>query len=289
MKVFGRLWAGAGFALTLFGIFWLPKDVADWKIAAQPWQDILSLTDQNTALWCFAIVSLLYICWMDIRPWAQSRWRDRRTSTVVKENLAIDFPSEINCHTKYGPNKRSTTYILKSSDNPFFLSLSEYFVGIKNVSNNTIHNVSAVVHLVENPIKSFPEKKLLTADGHTKLNIAPGYVAYFKIGHHAQMNSNFLSEQILVIEKAQFDKIQSQLNADEKSSFGFVIELDDNEKIYLLKNDGLRLRLGVYGDDINSSCHQFILNCKTHFNITYEGEVNSNEYLAPRPKVMGIK
>jgi hypothetical protein len=61
MKNIIRFWASIGFALTLYGIFWLPKDIEDRGDAAAAWQRWIAMFDQNTALWAFSISALLYI------------------------------------------------------------------------------------------------------------------------------------------------------------------------------------------------------------------------------------
>lgn len=45
-----------------------PKDIQDWKDAAQPWKRMLAMFDQNSALWIFACLCLAYIGWIEIRP-----------------------------------------------------------------------------------------------------------------------------------------------------------------------------------------------------------------------------
>lgn len=78
MKILARLYAAIGFTTFLFGIFWLPKDVQDWQQAAAPWKRALSMVDQNTALWIFAIAALAYIIWIDIRPWVKALLQRKR-------------------------------------------------------------------------------------------------------------------------------------------------------------------------------------------------------------------
>lgn len=80
-KKFGSLIATASF---LFAVFWLPKDLEDSPQAIQPWKRILSMVDQNTALWAFALCALAYIFWMDARPFI-SAYRNRHNSARVLE------------------------------------------------------------------------------------------------------------------------------------------------------------------------------------------------------------
>ncbi|MFN3363946.1 MAG: hypothetical protein ACK40W_08280 [Allorhizobium sp.] len=88
MNPFLRFYASIAFALTLLGVFWLPKDVQDWQDAAGPWRDLFSAVDRVTALWVFSAFALLYIFWIDLRP-------------IVKNRLGLDTQQR-----KFYPPKR---------------------------------------------------------------------------------------------------------------------------------------------------------------------------------------
>lgn len=90
-----RLGATLAFGLMLFGVFWLPKDMADWKDAAQPWGDLLSMVDQNTALWIFAFVAFVYILWVDVRPWAHGKLKARKAARYVDQPDIVAAKSKI--------------------------------------------------------------------------------------------------------------------------------------------------------------------------------------------------
>lgn len=83
MKLLLRLWAATGFTLTLFGIFWLPKDIEDRADAAAPWKRWLDLLDQNAALWVFALLATIYIVWIAVAPPILSWLRGRRPVFTV--------------------------------------------------------------------------------------------------------------------------------------------------------------------------------------------------------------
>lgn len=79
----------------LFGIFSLPKDVAESKDAAQPWRALLSMVDQNTALWAFAFVAFAYILWMDVRPWVQRKLKERKAAKYFDPPDVVAAKSKI--------------------------------------------------------------------------------------------------------------------------------------------------------------------------------------------------
>ncbi len=87
MNYFYKFWAVIGFSLTLFGIFWLPKDLSDWEQAADSWQRIFAMIDQNTALWAFSLCALAYIFWIDLRPYVKDRANSKRKLSKVEDRL----------------------------------------------------------------------------------------------------------------------------------------------------------------------------------------------------------
>ena len=52
--------------------------------------------------------------------------------------------------------------------------------------------------------------------------------------------------------------------------------------IPLLKNNNLRLILGLYADDLRATRHRFRINCTDRPEIYYEGGISPDEPLAPR-------
>jgi hypothetical protein len=67
----------------------VPKDIEDWEQAAEPWKRWLSMVDQNTALWCFAVIAFLYIFWMDVKPRIQ--WRFSRADREELRSLSEEM------------------------------------------------------------------------------------------------------------------------------------------------------------------------------------------------------
>lgn len=141
MVFLNRFKAVIGFALFLFAVFWIPKDVIDWEQAAAPWWDILAMVDQNTALWAFAVMALIYICWIDIRPllrewmgWSTrktNRWRPRQQPRF-KSLRRLVFPVTF----EYGSILR-----MNSRQNAAFIDFSVYAIRVtgRNNRNREMH------------------------------------------------------------------------------------------------------------------------------------------------------
>lgn len=101
----GHFWQFLGFGLTLFGIFWLPKDLSDAGEAVQPWRRIVAMFDQNTALWVFACAATAYIFFVEARP-VVAKWRENRRRGL-KVHAEISWSSGLGVDVdgvRYFPN-----------------------------------------------------------------------------------------------------------------------------------------------------------------------------------------
>lgn len=89
------LWRTISSAFLLLAIFQLPKSISDLDANAAPWKKALSQIDQNSALWTFAICSVAYVLWVDVRP-SVRKWLGRRhlsvdvQDSVMWESYPID-------------------------------------------------------------------------------------------------------------------------------------------------------------------------------------------------------
>lgn len=66
-------WRSIGYVLTVFGVYWLPKDVQDSDVAAGPWERVGSMFDQNTALWIVCVGLGAWLIWIDVRPFVREK------------------------------------------------------------------------------------------------------------------------------------------------------------------------------------------------------------------------
>lgn len=55
-------------AAALIGIYYIPIDTLGIEDASGPWRKLLSMIDQNSALWFFSISCVLYLIWVETRP-----------------------------------------------------------------------------------------------------------------------------------------------------------------------------------------------------------------------------
>ena len=170
MKILLRFWAVFGFTLTLFGIFWVPKDLEDWQQAAEPWKRWLAMVDQNTALWVFSFVALTYIFWIDIRPF-YLRWRERSTKHPIEITEGIFVQTQTLGGTKI--NGKALYF------NKFYL-----VVGNGKASGETLRKVQCRLFLFGEPALLGVKNTL-----ETSVDIQHGAVALFEIGKIASFLS----------------------------------------------------------------------------------------------------
>ena len=234
------------------------------------------MIDRETLLIWFSGALVIYVVWIDIRPFIKksfASWKSRNEPV-----LKIEFPAEINSAAKYGPNKRSTQYVSREATTPDRLIVSNYFFDLINTSNITIRNVSVQIHQIDNPLPYVLERRLMTQDGETSISMPPGYTAYFHIGYCHKIDNDAVAESHDICDRSRLEQIKSTWKHDP----GFVLRLENNKSLSLLKNNDLRLILDVYGDDISPARHKFTINCRDKVEIIYDGVINPDESLAPR-------
>ena len=61
-----------------------------------------------------------------------------------------------------------------------------------------------------------------------------------------------------------------------------MLTLENNRALPLLGNNNLKLVLGVYADDLDSTLHQFTINCRDKVEIFYDGVISQDELHEPR-------
>jgi hypothetical protein len=94
-------WAMAA-CLFFFTIYWLPKDVQDAPQAAEPWRKILSMVDQLTVFKIFAGILVLWIIWIDLRPylyqWSDKRWPKEPQSPKLEIRIDTHIEHRFEIH-----------------------------------------------------------------------------------------------------------------------------------------------------------------------------------------------
>jgi hypothetical protein len=126
------------------------------------------------------------------------------------------------------------------------------------------------VQQVNNPIGSFPEAPLKVQRTKSDYaDIKPGFREMFCIGHRVEQGIPGGGDRTIMADRAE---IVQCLTAFEHVSF--FLEMKD-QAMMLLRNDGIRIELAVYGEDITHVRHRFIINAKNKFELLYEGVIPS--------------
>ncbi|WP_375207736.1 hypothetical protein [Hyphococcus sp.] len=69
-----RFWVALVTVATLIGIYYMPADIEGVNEAGEPYRRLADVFSQEQALWTFAVLTTLYIIWMDVRPWLYERF-----------------------------------------------------------------------------------------------------------------------------------------------------------------------------------------------------------------------
>lgn len=88
LNILKLFYLSVSFGAFLVSIFYLPVDVVDWETAAKPWEKVLAMFNQNTALWVFSLIALAYIFWIDIRPFV-IKWKKAKLNPITISDKAF--------------------------------------------------------------------------------------------------------------------------------------------------------------------------------------------------------
>lgn len=258
----------------LIGLFTLPEDI---PVALQRLGAVAMWFDRETVLIGLFGISSLGFGWVLFQP-IILKFIERRRNPELK----ISFPADINSDAKYGINKSSMQYIATDApkDHESFgrVVVTNYFFDIENTTSKTITNVSVKIHLIDTPLPFHLERNLVSRNGQSLFNIRPGDTEFIQLGFSHRYARDGIAEHVSISDMSNFNKLKGQWKYDP----GFMVILEGNSRYPLLKNDSLRIIIGVYGDNVRPTHHRFKLNCKDKVEIFYEGRINLDEPLEPR-------
>lgn len=165
MRFFNSIWRLILAALTLLGVFYLPVDIQQSDQALKPWQKLIAMIDQLTALKIFGVLAVFWIAWIDLRPFFY-RWRDRRWPKLVSP---IKVSPHIYVET-LGLNGRAK---LKT------VWANEFYLVIENDAQD-----SSILSRVQCRFFFIGEPSLSTAKetSDSSVDVRHGELAMFKIG-----------------------------------------------------------------------------------------------------------
>ena len=265
-------WRSLSFAGSVLALLWFWPDIRDLPEAyGFKWGQVMP--DREAVALVLLGISVVWIVWIDVRPRAMRWWRSRKELP-----LKVEFPDWVNHIGKYGPNKKSTFYLNKDAGSNDRFTRSKYYIGITNTTQRTIKNVSIYLHELKSGAGSFPEKKLTTETGAVEINLRPGQTDYFLIGFRDNPEMN--AEHVSLVDGAVFRRIEAEWayhGPKNKDIIGFMMVIEGQGRIPLIKNDGAGFVLGVYAEDVPPSRHLFVANCKNRFEIFYDGPLAPEE------------
>jgi hypothetical protein len=207
-------------AFFLFAVFWLPKDVEDSPQAAKPWQKVLSMIDQNTALWAFAICLLFWLFLSGTKRMMGSR-EFKEKWLRWRNGVVIEWPYS----TKYAPSFGVDADVL-------FLKNRKRVI-IKAVTNELVFYIDGTskwrkMHEIElyradralsGEIKSFPAiRRDSNASGIAEMfgkatTLKPATINIFRVEIVVNLNGREITSR-KEVEMPTYDRPTSRLRLD---------------------------------------------------------------------------
>src|SRR4051794_2124412 len=157
---FRQFWRALVAVGTWLGLFFLAKDVYELPEALKAWGPLMP--DRETALAIFSGLLVLWIAWIDVRPFVQ-KYLAGRSPIEIEPNI-------------YCESKRFMEAGNGTGQQPALWENIFYLV-VRNRAHPTIRNVSVHLHTIED-IERCPIK-----DGHSfSADIRHGDSVFFRMG-----------------------------------------------------------------------------------------------------------
>lgn len=96
-----KFWKSLAFISGVVGVLFLPARIQNAETSLEPWGTLFSYVTQNNALWLIAIAAMLYVLWIDFRPFVQSWFLDPISIVKLDINRA-----------RVGQRKTSSAYMV---------------------------------------------------------------------------------------------------------------------------------------------------------------------------------
>jgi hypothetical protein len=142
------------------------------------------------------------------------------------------------------------------------VSINEFFIGVRNPSSTkTVKNVRVMVRAVGGVGPTWPLDASLIAD-RTKadvVDIPPGMTDYFLLGSNMVDSREGMFHPLIV----PYDFYLGQAaERDRRAHEGLVMAFFGGRSMPLLKNDGYKIELTAFGDDVPAIDAVFIVNAR---------------------------
>jgi hypothetical protein len=160
MKIIAHFWRSLLFIGSLVGLIFLAQDFSDLPQALSGWQRVLAMISLTTALGVFSVIALIYIIWIDARPFFE-KWR-KGNAREYSVNPEIVWKSSLLAQEEGGRK--------------FFVNRAYLHVYNNGRSGRTALNVRAKLHC-------WGEKSLLIEDSEQQAaDIQHGGQTHFYLG-----------------------------------------------------------------------------------------------------------
>jgi hypothetical protein len=179
---------------------------------------------------------------------------------VSTSAMQIVFPNECNLPSKESLFRRSTSPFPDGSPIQSQLSIHRFFVGVKNTSQKTLHNVRLVLEDLSGagPGRVLNASCFCERTNRETADIPPQGMDYFLIGEGNDSSDKGIFHPA-IMSKDEYERLLHTVEA--RSHVGFVLQ-PINARYDLLRNDGYRLHITAYADDAPPNEKEFIINAR---------------------------
>lgn len=179
---------------------------------------------------------------------------------VSTSAMQIVFPNECNLPSKESLFRRSTSPLPIGSPIQSQLSIHRFFVGVKNTSQKTLHNVRLVLEDLSGagPGRVLNASCFCERTNRETADIPPQGMDYFLIGEGNDSSDKGIFHPA-IMSKDEYQRLLHTIEA--RSHVGFVLQ-PTNARYDLLRNDGYRLHITAYADDTPPNAKELVINAR---------------------------
>lgn len=195
------------------------------------------------------------------------RIRESASKSQTISSIEVVFPNECNSPGIESLFKRSWSPLPSGNPIRYHVSFHRFFIGVRNPFGKTLRNARVVIETISMPDLVLNASCVCERTESPSVDIPPEGLDYFLLGEGADgaEDGKFHSR---IMSKDSYDSLLERFEA--RSNEGFILT-PANMRYALLRNDGYKLELAVYADDVLPARAVFIINAKDRIEVLREG------------------
>jgi hypothetical protein len=187
-------------------------------------------------------------------------YKEKRKADLVADRIEVLFPEQCNSPGVESAFKRSWSPLCSEGGSARRISFHSFYVAVQNPTNSkTLRNVRLVMETLSLGPGQVLNMPCVCARTETdRANIPPGGEDFFLIGEGVdEDDAGMFRPRIMA--KAEYDVLMNKVDSDEHSRFKIRSGV---RSVRLLKNDGYRLEITAYADDMPPARKVLIIDAK---------------------------